>query len=166
MDCFIFDGMQYMLHGGNGGMGVGTCRVLRFYWALCETYALRGRILCFTVFSDALRNRRPSGTPSFAARRKIEEKDTPKGSKAALWNLAFYTGVWRGDVPRFYEFALVQFTRFRPVRGVLRTASTDSIVLLQLRRNRNTYRITDVSQTRQSGGFGNLQSFYRHCEEH
>ena len=76
----------------------------------------------------------------------------PKGSKAALWILAFYTGVWRGDVRKSYEFALVQLTRFRPVRGVLRTASTDSIVLLQLRRIRNTYRITDVSQTRQSGG--------------
>ena len=37
---------------------------------------------------------------------------------------------------RPYEFALVQLTRFRPVRGVLRTASTDSVVLLQLRRIR------------------------------
>ena len=37
---------------------------------------------------------------------------------------------------RPYEFALVQFTRFRPVRGVLRTASTDSIVLHVVRRNR------------------------------
>ena len=51
-----------------------------------------------------------------------------------------------------YEFALVQLTRFRPVRGVLRTASTDSIVLLQLRRIRNTYRKTNVPQTLQSGG--------------
>ena len=40
----------------------------------------------------------------------------PKGSKAALWILAFYTGVWRGDVLTSYEFALVQFTRFRLVR--------------------------------------------------
>ena len=39
----------------------------------------------------------------------------PKGSKAALWNLAFYTGVRRGDVRRPYEFARVQLTRFRPV---------------------------------------------------
>ena len=38
--------------------------------------------------------------------------------KAALWNLAFYTGVRRGDVRRPYEFARVQLTRFRPVRGV------------------------------------------------
>ena len=37
---------------------------------------------------------------------------------------------------RPYEFALVQLTRFRPVRGVLRTVSTDSVVLLQLRRIR------------------------------
>ena len=40
----------------------------------------------------------------------------PKGSEAALWILAFYTGVWRGDVRTPYEFALVQFTRFRLVR--------------------------------------------------
>ena len=42
----------------------------------------------------------------------------PKGSKAALWIPAFYTGVRRGDVPTLYVFARVQFTRFRPVRGV------------------------------------------------
>ena len=53
----------------------------------------------------------------------------------------------------FYELARVQFTRFRPVRGVLRTASTDSIVLLQLRRIRNIYGITNVSQTQKFGGF-------------
>ena len=58
-----------------------------------------------------------------------------------------------------YEFARVQLTRFRPARGVLRTVSTDSIVLLRLRRNRNTYRITDVSQTRQSGGRVSLSIF-------
>ena len=59
---------------------------------------------------------RPSGTPSFVARRKIGEKGVPKGSKAALWILAFYTGVWRGDVRASYEFARVQLTRFRPAR--------------------------------------------------
>ena len=44
-------------------------------------------------------------------------------------------GIWllyggmRGDVRKSYEFAKVQFTRFRPVRGVRkRTVSTDSIV--------------------------------------
>ena len=40
----------------------------------------------------------------------------PKGSKAALWILAFNTGVWRGDVLTSYEFAQMQFTRFRLVR--------------------------------------------------
>ena len=64
------------------------------------------------------------------------EKDKPKGSKAALWKLAFYTGVWRGDVPTSYEFARVQLTRFRPVRGVCKhTVSTDSIVLHVMQRN-------------------------------
>ena len=83
-------------------------------------------------YLTAVRNKRPSGTPSFAARRKIEEKGVPKGFKAALWNPLLYGGM-RGDVPTLYVFALVQLTRFRPVRGVLRTASTDSIVLHHMR---------------------------------
>ena len=66
----------------------------------------------------ALLYRRSPTAPSFVARRKIGEKGVPKGSKAALWILAFNTGVRRGDVLASYEFALVQFTRFRPVRGV------------------------------------------------
>ena len=41
MEDFILEGMQYMLHGGNGSLGEETCRVLRFYWALCETDGLR-----------------------------------------------------------------------------------------------------------------------------
>ena len=36
--------------------------------------------------------------------------------KAALWNLAFYTGVWRGDVRRSYEFAEMQLTRLSRLR--------------------------------------------------
>ena len=70
----------------------------------------------FTVFTGILFSVRPPGAPSFVARRKIEEKGVPKGSEAALWILAFYTGVWRGDVLTPYEFALVHFTRFRLVR--------------------------------------------------
>ena len=58
----------------------------------------------------------PPAAISFVARRKISKKGVPKGSEAALWILAFYTGVWRGDVRRSYEFAQVQFTRFRLVR--------------------------------------------------
>ena len=34
-----------------------------------------------------------------------------------------------------YVFARVQLTRFRPARGVLRTVSTDSIVLHVMQRN-------------------------------
>ena len=77
-----------------------------------------GVILRFSFLPGALGNWRPPVAPSFVARRKIGEKGVPKGSKAALWILAFYTGVRRGDVPASYEFALVQLTRFRPVRGV------------------------------------------------
>ena len=83
-------------------------------------------------FLTAMLDQRPSGTPSSVARRKIGEKGVSKGFKAALWNPLLYGGM-RGDVPTLYVFALVQFTRFRPVRGVLRTASTDSIVLHHMR---------------------------------
>ena len=67
MDCFILEVMQYMLHGGNGGMGVGTCRGCRFYWALCETDALRGLHLDFFVFTGILFSVGPPGAISFFA---------------------------------------------------------------------------------------------------
>ena len=40
----------------------------------------------------------------------------PKGSEAALWNLAFIRGIGGETCVPFYEFALVHFTRFRLVR--------------------------------------------------
>ena len=89
---------------------------------------------CFAFLPAAFGGQRPPVAPSFVARRKIGEKGVPKGSKAALWILAFYTGVRRGDVRASYEFARVQLTRFRPARGVLRTVSTDSIVLHVMQR--------------------------------
>ena len=46
----------------------------------------------------------------------MEEKDTPKGSEAALWNLAFIRGFGGETYVLFYVFALVHFTRFRLVR--------------------------------------------------
>ena len=46
----------------------------------------------FCVFMGILFSVGPSGTPSFVARRKIGEKGVPKGSKAALWKLAFLYG--------------------------------------------------------------------------
>ena len=58
--------------------------------------------------------------------------------KAALWNPLLYGGM-RGDVRSLHVFAVMQFTRFRPVRGVLRTDSTDSCLLHVVRRFRDTY---------------------------
>ena len=129
-----------------------------------------------TILPTSLLNRRPPVAPSFVARRKIGEKGLPKGSKPALWILAFYTGVRRGDVRRPYEFARVQLTRFRPARrragGVRFTRlrrkarhhlfsaislpkallPPDSIVLHELRRMRKTFRISSVVCNRKSGG--------------
>ena len=65
-------------------------------WILGE-----GGRFAFYVFTYILFSKRPPVAPSFVARRKIGEKGVPKGSKAALWNLAFYTGVRRGDVRTF-----------------------------------------------------------------
>ena len=79
---------------------------------------------------------RPSGGHIFLCVKKDMEERHAKGLQSRPLESCFYTGVWRGDVPTLYVFALVQLTRFRPVRGVLRTASTDSIVLLQLRQKR------------------------------
>ena len=132
-------------------------RILRVYEPHSTTNDLRC-VLRFTFLPGALRDRRPPVAPSFAARRKIDEKGVPKGSKAALWNLAFYTGVWRGDVRASYVCARVQLTRFRPVRGVLRTASTDSCVLHHVQQVHNVYRITGVLRSRQSCGCAELDS--------
>ena len=88
----------------------------------------------------------------------------PKGSKAALWNLAFYTGVRRGDVPTLYVFARVQLTRFRPVRGVLRTASTDSIVLHVVRRKRWHFKNNQLNLLSEVGWLRQFSIFHRHCE--
>ncbi len=84
----------------------------------------------------------------------------PKGSKAALWKLAFNTGEGGETCVVFYVFAVMQLTRFRPARrraGGVRFARLrrkakhrlfsaislpkallppDSIVLLRLRRKR------------------------------
>ena len=50
------------------------------------------KIFGFYRFTGILFSVQPPAAPSFVARRKIEEKDTPKGSEAALWNLAFIRG--------------------------------------------------------------------------
>ena len=53
----------------------------------------------------------------------------PKGSKAALWKPLLYGGR-RGDVLASYEFAEMQFTRFRLVRW-----RADGVRFARLRRN-------------------------------
>ena len=60
-----------------------------------------GVVFLFYVFTGILFSVGPPGAPSFVARRKIGEKGVSKGSKAALWILAFHTGVRRGDVRTF-----------------------------------------------------------------
>ena len=139
---------------------------------LCLTGDLRWRYLAFYVFTNLSTKPTTSGGLVFllhvftcrstlptvsdgdiflCVKKDIEERHA-KGLQSRPLESGFYTGVWRGDVRASYVFAVMQFTRFRPVRGVLRTASTDSIVLLQLRRIRNIYRITVVVQTRKLGG--------------
>ena len=63
-------------------------------------------------------------------------KTRQRAPKPPFGNWLFIRGLGGETCGLFYVFALVQFTRFRPVRGVLRTVSTDSVVLLQLRRKR------------------------------
>ena len=43
----------------------------------------------FTFLPTSLRDERPSGTPSFAARRKIEEKGVPRRRKLHILRFAF-----------------------------------------------------------------------------
>ena len=111
---------------------------------------------CFTFLPAALLYSRPPGAPSFAARFYLprcltrdlrgphlslfEERSGRKTNQRApkppfgFW--LFIRGFGGETCGPYYEFARVQLTRFRPVRGVLRTVSTDSVVLLQLRRIR------------------------------
>ena len=131
-------------------------KVITFLPAFSLLDALRGHILCACFFT--CRSARPttsgglvfllhvftcrstllatSGGPIFLCLKKDRGERQTKGLQSRPLESCFYTGVRRGDVRRPYEFALVQLTRFRPVRGVLRTASTDSVVLLHLRRIR------------------------------
>ena len=95
MDCLILVGMQYMLHGGNGSFGVGTCRV-------------------YTFLPAALRDLRPSGTPSFVARRKIEEKGVPRGCGPLESPELMLTVM--PDVLCAYVFATVRLTRLSRLR--------------------------------------------------
>ena len=126
---------------------------MRIYGPRSAGTDLREPFLAFSFLRHSLFGR-PSGGHIFLCLKKDMEERQTKGLQSRPLESCFYTGAWRGDVRRPYEFAQMHLTRFRPVRGVLRTVSTDSIVLLQLRRIRNTYRITGLICGRQSGGFG------------
>ena len=117
-----------------------------------------------------------SGGHIFLCVKKDMEERHAKGLQSRPLESCFYTGVWRGDVRRPYEFAQMQLTRFRPARrragGVRFTRlrrkakhhlfsaislpkallPPDSIVLHELRRIRNTYRITNLICSRKLGG--------------
>ena len=102
---------------------------LRFY-----RHSLFGRpsgdaIVLFLVFTFLSTNPTPFGDSIFLLVKKDRGERHAKGLQSRPLESCFYTGVRRGDVRTSYEFAVMQLTRFRPVRGVLRTASTDSIVL-------------------------------------
>ena len=93
--------------------------------------------VCFTCLPGALLVERPSGRISWFLRfywhslfgrpfgdsifllvKKDRGERHAKGLQSRPLESCFYTGVRRGDVPASYEFARVQLTRFRPVRGV------------------------------------------------
>ena len=133
---------------------------MRIYGPRSAGNDLRGPCFFVLRFTRIVFSVGPPGAPSFVARRKIGEKGVPKGSKAALWNLAFIRGFGGETCVVYYEFAQMQLTRFRPVRrragGVRFTRlrrkakhhlfsaislpkallPPDSIVLLQLRQKR------------------------------
>ena len=110
--------------------------LLRFYRPLCETDGLRGRNRFVLRFYRHSLFGTTSGGHIFLCVKKDMEERHAKGLQSRPLESCFYTGVWRGDVRRYYVCARVQLTRFRPVRGVLRTASTDSCLLHVVRRKR------------------------------
>ena len=107
-------------------------------WGIARRFGEAGnKIGAGAVFLTALRDQRPPGAISFCfsfyrhslfgttsgghiflcVKKDMEERHA-KGLQSRPLESGFYTGVWRGDVRTLYVFALVQFTRFRPVRGV------------------------------------------------
>ena len=112
----------------------GKTGIVRFYLPHYSSGDLRWRYLSLYVFTS--RGARPttSGGHIFLCLKKDMEERQTKGLQSRPLESGFYTGVRRGDVRTSYEFAVMQLTRFRPVRGVLRTASTDSIVLHVMQR--------------------------------
>ena len=73
-------------------------------------------IFFFYVFSDRSTSPTTSGGSIFLLVKKDRGERHAKGLQSRPLESCFYTGVWRGDVRTPYEFAQMQFTRFRLVR--------------------------------------------------
>ncbi len=132
----------------------GRTKVRPFFFFSCyvftylSTYPTHsvGTIFRCTFLPTSLLIQRPPVAPSFVARRKIGEKGVPKGSKAALWNLAFLLGLegrrayFSTNSPKCILRDLGPSGGVRPTEVPLgygeHTVSTDSVVLHELRRKR------------------------------
>ena len=96
-----------------------------------------GAISCFLRFHMPLYFTRDLRWPYLSLfEERYGRKSNQRAPKPPFGFWLFIRGFGGETCVVYYEFARVQLTRFRPVRGVLRTASTDSVVLLQLRRIR------------------------------
>ena len=80
--CLPAFSFRQALRGRYLSLHVFTCRVR-------QPTVSDGNILLFTFSPAALLDWRPSGTPSFAARRKIEEKGVPRRRKLHILRFAF-----------------------------------------------------------------------------
>ena len=75
-----------------------------------------GRTFCFLRFYLYSLFKTTSGGSIFLLVKKDRGERHAKGLQSRPLESGFYTGVRRGDVLASYEFARVQFTRFRPAR--------------------------------------------------
>ena len=90
------------------------------------------KIFEFYVFTDLIlyKTSGASGGTIFLLVKKDSGERHAKGLQSRPLETAFIRGFGGETCVLFYVFAQVQFTRFRPVRGVRkRTASTDSCLL-------------------------------------
>ena len=111
--------------------------ILRFYRHSLFGRPSGGSIFRCTFFTNLSTKPTTSGGPIFRCTTKDRGERRAKGLQSRPLETGFFIRGFGGETcGLFYVFAVVQLTRFRPVRGVLRTASTDSIVLLHVRRKR------------------------------
>ena len=112
----------------------GKTGIVRFYGARSSRYDLRWRGLFVLRFYRHSLFGTPFGDSIFLLVKKDGGERHAKGLRSRPLESGFFIRGLGGEtcLPD-YVFARVQLTRFRPVRGVLRTASTDSCLLHRLR---------------------------------